>query len=160
MSDPTSLPSFPPSGDDHPLSGRVLDALIDAGLAPDLDDDGDVAIEIEGQKMFVRCVDGEVPLMRVFGQWRIGPSVAADELARLRAASSITARLNLVKVTLHDEVLLVAIDVMVTPDTDLTQVLVTAFPALLGAVQMWHQQAGGADAQGTSGPGGDAPASG
>ncbi len=157
MSDPSSLPSFPPPPDEHPLRGRVLDALIDAGLAPDLDDDADVAIEVEGQKMFVRCADGETPLMRVFGQWRIGPTVPDDELTRLRAASAVTARLNLVKVTLHDSVLLVAIDVIVTPDTDLRQVLVTSFPALLGAVQMWHQQAvgpGGAEGQ----AGGTAPA--
>lgn len=153
MSDPSSPPSFPPSPDDHPLRGRVLDALIDAGLAPELDDDGDVAIEVEGQKMFVRCADGDMPLMRVFGQWRIGPTVPEDELTRLRAASAVTARLNLVKVTLHDSVLLVAIDAIATPETDLQQVLVTAFPALLGAVQMWHQQAGGSGGPAAGQPG-------
>lgn len=144
MSDPSALPSFPPPPEEHPLRGRVLDVLIDAGLAPDLDGDGDVAVQVEGQKMFVRCADGDMPLMRIFGQWRIGPSVPDDEVARLRAASAVTARLNLVKVTLHDSVLLVAIDAIVSPDTDLRQVLVSGFPALMGAVQMWHKQAGGA----------------
>lgn len=152
MSDPTSLPFFPPPPEDHPLRGRVLDVLIDEGLSPDLDGDGDVALSLDGQKLFVRCADGEMPLMRVFGQWRVGPTVPDDELARLRAASAVTARLNLVKVTLHDSVLLVAIDAIVSPDTDLRQVLVTAFPALMGAVQLWHAQAGGA-------VGGDSPSS-
>lgn len=144
MSDPSALPSFPPPPGEHPLRGRVLDVLIDAGLAPDLDGDGDVAVDVDGQKMFVRCVDGDMPLMRLFGQWRIGATVPDDELRRLRAASRITARLNLVKVTLHDSVLLVAIDVIVSPDTDLRQVLLSGFPALMGAVQMWHSEAGGA----------------
>jgi hypothetical protein len=144
MSDPTALPSFPPPPEEHPLRGRVLDVLIDAGMAPDLDGDGDVSVLAEGQRLFVRCADGEMPLMRIFGQWRVGPTVPDDETTRLRAASTITARLNLVKVTLHDSVLLVAIDAIVSPDTDLRQVLLSGFPALMGAVQMWHKQAGGA----------------
>ncbi|HZI97678.1 MAG TPA: hypothetical protein VFD41_09160 [Actinomycetales bacterium] len=152
MSDPSALPSFPPPPEEHPLRGRVLDVLIDAQMAPDLDGDGDVAVAVEGQKMFVRCVDGDMPLMRLFGQWRIGPTVPDDELARLRAASAITARLNLVKVTLHDAVLLVAIDVIISRDTDLRQVLLSGFPALMGAVQMWHKQAGGRVAGDDDGP--------
>ena len=37
MSDPTSLPNFPPPADEHPLRGRVLDVLKDLGLNPNID---------------------------------------------------------------------------------------------------------------------------
>lgn len=143
MTDPTSLPSFPPSGDEHPLRGRVLDALIDAGLAPNVDSDGDVSLVVQGQKMFVRCVDGPLPMMRVFGQWRVGDSVPDDELRRLRAANDVTARTNLVKATVHGSVLLVAVDLVVPGATPLPQLLQGAFAGVLAAVKAWHVAAGG-----------------
>jgi len=39
MTDPTSLPDFPPPSDQRPLRGRVLDVLLDEGYRPDIDDD-------------------------------------------------------------------------------------------------------------------------
>lgn len=143
MTDPTSLPSFPPPEDEHPLRGRVLDALIDLKLQPNVDRDGDVSLTVQQQKMFVRCVDGPIPMMRAFGQWRVGESVPADELARLRAANDITARTNLVKTTVHDGVLLVAVDLVVPPSTPLPQLLQGAFTGILAAVKAWHVAAGG-----------------
>ena len=152
MSDPTAMPSFPPPPDEHPLRGRVLDALIDEGHQPVLDDDGDVVVVVEQQKMFVRCADGALPLMRVFGQWRVGESVPADPLARLRAASDLTTRLNLVKVGVHSsgetDVLFVAVDVLVTGDMPLRPVLTSCFGALLNSVRLWHEQAGGGSPEG------------
>jgi hypothetical protein len=145
VTDPTSLPSFPPPEDEHPLRGRVLDALIDSGLAPNVDDDGDVSLQVQQQKMFVRCIDGPLPMMRVFGQWRVGDSVPDDELVRLRAANEITARTNLVKATVHGGVLLVAVDLVVPPSTPLPQLLQGAFTGILAAVKAWHVAAGGAN---------------
>ena len=150
MSDPTSLPSFPPPPDEHPLRGRVLDALIDEGGQPVLDDDGDVVIVVNDQRMFVRCADGEVPMMRIFGQWRIGETVPSDELTRLRVAGDLTTRMNLVKVAVHEDVLFVGIDVLVTPEMPLRVVLNSCFAAVLNSVRMWHEQAGGG---GEGGPG-------
>lgn len=144
MTDPTSLPSFPPPEDEHPLRGRVLDALIDAGLSPNVDNDGDVSLLVQKQKLFIRCVDGPLPLMRVFGQWRVGDSVPDDEVRRLKAAAEITARTNLVKATVHGGVLLVAVDLVVPPATPLPQLLQGAFTGILAAVKAWHIGAGGA----------------
>ncbi|HEX5535478.1 MAG TPA: hypothetical protein VFX33_17190 [Actinomycetales bacterium] len=151
MSDPTSLPSFPPPPDEHPLRGRVLDALIDEGGQPVLDDDGDIVIVVNDQRMFVRCADGQVPMMRIFGQWRIGETVPADELTRLRVAGDLTTRMNLVKVAVHEDVLFVGIDVLVTPEMPLRVVLNSCFAAVLNSVRMWHENAGG----GGESPGGD-----
>ena len=70
MTDPTSLPNFPPPADEHPLRGRVLDVLVDLGLQPNIDSDGDVAFTVNEQQLFIRCSEGEVEIMRVFGQCR------------------------------------------------------------------------------------------
>ena len=82
MTDPTSLPNFPPPAGDAPLRGRVLDALQDEGFRPDIDGDGDVSFKVEGQQLFVHCAEGEVPVMRVFGQWQIREDLPTDEMLR------------------------------------------------------------------------------
>lgn len=138
MSDPTSLPSFPPPMDSNPLRGRVLDALLDEGFRPTIDDDGDVAFKAQGQQVFVRCVDTLPPLARVFGQWQIGADVPGDELVRLRAANAVTGALNLVKTTVHEDRLVVAVDLVVSEGLDLRALLAATTDAVLGSVQTWH----------------------
>lgn len=138
MSDPTSLPSFPPPMDEIPLRGRVLDALLDEGYRPTIDEDGDVAFKAQGQLVFVRCVPSEPPLMRVFGQWIIGEDVPGDELVRLRAANAVTGALNLVKTTVHDDRLVVAVDLVVSEGLDLTSLITATTDAVIGSVQTWH----------------------
>ena len=53
------------------LRERVVAALLDGGYRPTVDDDGDVEVSVQGQMLFVRCLDSVPPLMRVFGQWLI-----------------------------------------------------------------------------------------
>jgi len=152
MTDPASLPSFPPPGDEHPLRGRVLDAFLDEGLAPNVDEDGDVEVRVNDQRLFVRCADEPLPMMRVFGQWRIGDSVPSDELVRLRAANHVTARLNLIKASVHEDVLLVAVDLVSPPEQGLRQLLSGAVQGVLQAVKTWHVTAGGTAEDGGSEP--------
>jgi hypothetical protein len=139
MTDPTSLPSFPPPPDEHPLRGRVLDALIDEGLQPSIDEDGDVAVQLQEQMLFVRCLDTAPPMMRVFGQWLLDDSLQGDELTRLRAANAVTGALNLVKVTVHADRLAVAVDLVVGDGMDLRPLLTATLEAVLGSVRTWHQ---------------------
>jgi hypothetical protein len=138
VTDPTSLPSFPPPEDEHPLRGRVLDALLDEGYRPDVDEDGDVAVRVQGQQLFVRCMDTLPPLMRVFGQWMIGEDVPGDELLRLQAANAVTGTLNLVKATVFDDRLVIAVDLVVADSLDLRALLTATLDAVLGSVQTWH----------------------
>lgn len=139
MTDPTSLPSFPPPPDEHPLRGRVLDALLDEGLQPSIDEDGDVAIRVQDQMVFVRCLETSPPMMRVFGQWLLDDSLVGDELTRLRAANAVTGGLNLVKVTVHADRLAVAVDLIVGDGMDLPPLLTATLEAVLGSVRTWHQ---------------------
>ena len=138
MTDPTSWPSFAPSADEHPLRGRVLDALIDEGYRPDVDEDGDVAVRVQGQQLFVRCLDTAPPLMRVFGQWMIGDDVPGGELVRLRAANAVVGALNLIKATVVDDRLVIAVDLVVSEGIDLRPLLGATMDAVLASVQMWH----------------------
>ena len=138
MTDPTSLPFFPPPENEHPLRGRVLDALLDEGYEPNIDDDGDVAVRVQDQLIFARCMDTQPAMMRVFGQWLLDDSLEGDELVRLRAANAVTGALNLVKVTVHDNRLIVAVDLIVGTDTELRALLVATLDAVLGSVRTWH----------------------
>lgn len=150
VSDPSATPSFPPPADEHPLRGRVLDVLIDAAYTPTLDDDGDVAFVASQQQLFVRCVDGEPALMRVFGQWRITSPATHEEVVWLRAASVVSATHNLAKLSVHREILVVAADTVVTDGAPLEVLFSTSVQAVLAAVAGWHREVEGAS--GGTGP--------
>lgn len=150
MTDPTSLPSFPPV---NPLRSRVIDALLDAGHEPTIDSDGDVVVRTQEQTLFVRCLESRPPMMRVFGQWLLDESLPGNELVRLRAANAVTGALNLVKVTVHEDRLAVAVDLVVGQDIELIPLLVSTLDAALGSVRTWHatvtQMQAGPDGSGT-----------
>ncbi|MDQ1294401.1 MAG: hypothetical protein QG608_2284 [Actinomycetota bacterium] len=88
--------------------------------------------------MFVRCMDTNPPLMRVFGQWMVGPEVPGDDYVRLQAANAVTGALNLVKATIHENRLVIAVDLVVAGGLDLRSVLSATLDAILGSVQTWH----------------------
>lgn len=151
MTDPTSLPNFPPPADEHPLRGRVLDALQDEGFRPDIDADGDVSFKVEGQQLFVHCTEGELPVMRVFGQWQIDKELPQDELSQLRAANDLSLRLNVVKAGLNAGTLVVTCEHVVTPAVDVRQLVQISYQLVLTAVQMWHELMLGRDVFGEGG---------
>ena len=148
MTDPTALPDFPPPPDEHPLRGRVLDVLLDEGYRPDIDPDGDVAVKVQGQQLYVRCTEGEITVLRVFGQWRLGEAVPGNELALLRACNDVSGRLSVVKLTLGEGILVASADHVVTSGTPLKEVVTSSLELLLTAVAMWHESLEGGGGQG------------
>ena len=140
MSDPTSLPNFPPPADEHPLRGRMLDVLKDLGLNPNLDADGDVAFAIgePAQQLFVRCHDGDWPVMRVFGQWLIGEHVPDDVETRLQRCNDFTLQLNLAKVGIANDNLIVSVEHVVPANADLSALFQVSVNLVMEVVQMWH----------------------
>jgi hypothetical protein len=138
MSDPTAMPDFPPPAHEHPLRGRVLDVLLDEGYRPDIDPDGDVAVKVQGQQLYARCVEGEVSILRVFGQWRLS-GTEGSTLQRLRACNSVTARLSVAKTTLADDVLVVGAEHVVTEGSALSTLVVSSLELVLTAVNLWHE---------------------
>lgn len=157
MTDPTSLPNFPPPPDEHPLRGRVLDALIDQGLAPDIDSDGDVAFTVQDQQLFVRCGEGEFQIMRLFGQWAISDAVPADPLLRMQVCNDLTLQLNIVKTGIANGTLVVTGEHVVTPQTDVRALVAVTIQLVLAGVQMWHERMMGGGTGGGPGAGNPAP---
>ncbi|MDO5629709.1 MAG: hypothetical protein Q4G43_15445 [Mobilicoccus sp.] len=151
MTDPTSVPNFPPPADENPLRSRVVDALQAEGFRPDLDGDGDVSFKVEGQQLFVHCAEGEVPVMRVFGQWQIGEDLPSDEMTRLRNANDLSLRLNIVKVGVNNGTLVVTAEHIVGPGADVRALMGISTQLVLTAVQFWHQMMLGQDVFGEQG---------
>ena len=121
MTDPTALPDFPPPTDEHPLRGRVLDVLMDEGYRPDIDADGDVAVKVQGQQLYLDEDD------------------AGDELARLQACNSVTGRLSVAKTTLGGDILVASAEHVVTTATPLKSIVGTSLELVLTAVNLWHE---------------------
>jgi hypothetical protein len=124
--------------EDRPLRDRVTDALLAEGLPAELDEDGDVGLVLDDQMLFVRCVDSQPPLARVFGQWVLD-GTSAGELTWLRAANAVTGAVNLVKASVHGDRLVVAIDLVVAPGLPLGSVLSAAFQAVLDGARTFTE---------------------
>ena len=162
MSDPTALPNFPPPADEHPLRGRVLDALIDMELGPDIDADGDVAFVVNEQQLFVRCIEGEVTVMRTFGQWQVADPIPQDLPTQLAACNEVNLTMNLVKTGIANGTLVVTTEHLVRPGEDVHGIANISVQVVLAAVHLWHQRILGLEpgADGSPGEGGDAAAGG
>ena len=141
MSDPTSLPSFPPPADEHPLRGRVLDVLVDMGAQPNLDTDGDVAYQANEQTIFVRITEGDLPVMRIFGQWTLPEEVASDTVRVAATCNEVNLSLNCVKTGVANNTLVVTSEHLVVPGAELSTLVQVATSIILSAVQLWHERA-------------------
>lgn len=140
MSDPTSLPNFPPPPQEHPLTGRVLDALQDLKMSPDLDKVGDVAFEVQGQKLFVKVIEGEqFDIMRLYGQWQIASSVPDELLTRLNGCNDVTLGVNLVKAGIASGNLVLAVEQVIARSEPPKAKVQIATGLLLQALQLWHR---------------------
>ncbi|PRY61273.1 hypothetical protein BCF74_10621 [Knoellia remsis] len=155
MSDPTSLPNFPPPANEHPLRGRVLDVLVDAGAQPNIDGDGDVAYQANDQTIFIRVTEGELPVMRVFGQWTLPDEIAADPEKVAATCNEVNLSLNCVKTGVANNTLVVTSEHIVTPQADLNTLVQVSTSIILSAVQLWHERALGLE-PGQSGQAGQA----
>jgi hypothetical protein len=138
VTDPTSFSVFTESTRTRPLKDRVVESLRQKGYDPTEDEDGDVAVIVQGQQVFVRTLDTQPPLLRVFGQWLIGQEVPGDVLLRLNAANAVTSALNLVKATVHEDRLVVAVDLVISDGLALPSLMAATLDATVTAVQTWH----------------------
>lgn len=140
MTDPTSLPNFPPPPQERPLTGRVLDALQDLQMQPDLDSQGDVAFTVRDQKLFVKAVTGEqFDIMRVYGQWQIAETVPADLQTRLNGCNDITLGVNLVKAGIANGNLVLAVEQIIARQELPKAKVQIATGLILQALALWHR---------------------
>src|SRR6476469_6592250 len=95
MTDPTSLPNFMPSApdaapngvpaSDTPVRDRILDVLKGLGIDASVDGDGDLEFAIVDDQgtsttLFARVAEGDLALVRFFGQWQLAEPVSADHV--------------------------------------------------------------------------------
>lgn len=146
MTDPTALPNFgqpaPTTGganDGASLTDKIVGILGGFGFNPQIDSDGDIMYTVEDQNLFVRVMEGEVDLIRLFGQWQITEDITADATKRLDAANDVTLSLNIIKVGIARDMVVVSGEHLVSPDLDLEMVLPSTTQMILQATQLWHQ---------------------
>lgn len=149
MTDPAALPNFPPPADEHPLRGRVLDALIDSGLQPRIDDDGDVAFTANDQQLFVRVSEGDLKIMRVFGQWQLPDELKGDTAKALETCNELNLILNCVKTGIGNGTLIVTVEHLETSGLDVQMATQISIQLVLQTVHLWHQRALGLGPDGT-----------
>lgn len=149
MTDPTQLPNFP-SGDEQPPAGlqgaagpslkeQVLQLLRTDGMNPQVDGDGDVSFDVQGQTMFVRVTEGDIDIMRVFGQWQIGADVPQDTLRWLNNTNDVTLGANVVKLGIVGTTLVVSGEhIMLKGDSPSPRLQLTV-NMIMQAVQIWHE---------------------
>ncbi|HEY5247102.1 MAG TPA: hypothetical protein VIJ15_01440 [Dermatophilaceae bacterium] len=117
----------------------MLDALIDEGFEPNIDQDGDVAFTVQDQQLFVRCMEGDFTIMRIFGQWQVGDEVPQDALSQLQACNELTLSLNVVKTGIANGTLVVTGEHVIAPETDVKTLLLVTTQLVLSAVHLWHE---------------------
>ncbi len=154
MTDPTSLPNFtphtpagtpngvPPS--DAPVRDRILDVLTTLQLEPKVDDDGDLEFAIvdpEGTSttLFARVAEGDIALVRFFGQWQLQEPVSSDPTERITRCNDMTMQLNIVKLTMVQDSLVVSAEHVITPNADLDVLVPLSVNHILQGVGFFFQ---------------------
>ena len=154
MTDPTSLPNFMPSapdaGTDHapasdaPVRDRILEVLKGLGIEASIDGDGDLEFAIvddEGASttLFARVAEGDLALVRFFGQWQLAEPVSPDRNERLARCNDLTMQLNIVKLSLVQESLVVSAEHVITPNADLEVLVPLSVNHILQSVGFFFQ---------------------
>src|SRR6476620_6134704 len=158
MTDPTSLPNFMPStpdagptpspngapSGDAPVRDRILEVLKGLGIEASIDGDGDLEFAIVDDQgtsttLFARVAEGDLALVRFFGQWQLAEPVSSDRNERLARCNDMTMQLNIVKVTLVQESLVVSAEHVVTPNADLDVLVPLSINHILQSVGFFFQ---------------------
>ncbi|HET8596076.1 MAG TPA: hypothetical protein VFM07_12565 [Intrasporangium sp.] len=148
MTDPTSLPNFQPqtpSGGPNgaptgtPVRDRIAAELAKLGIESTVDNDGDLEYVVNEQTLFARVAEGELPLVRFFGQWQLQEPVSPDRNERLARCNDMTLQLNLVKLSLVQDSLVVSAEQVITPHADLDILVPLSINHILQSVGFFFQ---------------------
>jgi hypothetical protein len=158
MTDPTSLPNFMPSApdagptpspngaaaSDAPVRDRILEVLKGLGIEASIDGDGDLEFAIVDDQgtsttLFARVAEGDLALVRFFGQWQLADPVSPDRNERLARCNDLTMQLNIVKLSLVQESLVVSAEHVITPNADLDILVPLSVNHILQSVGFFFQ---------------------
>ncbi len=150
MTDPTSLPNFTPHTpngapvSDNPVRDRIVGILQGLEIDATVDGDGDIEFAIVDDQgtsttLFARVAEGDLALVRFFGQWQLAEPVSPDRNERLARCNDMTMQLNIVKMTLVQESLVVSAEHVVTPNADLDVLVPLSINHILQSVGFFFQ---------------------
>jgi hypothetical protein len=155
MSDPTSLPNFTPNvpddapngmpASDSPVRDRIIGVLKGLGIEASIDGDGDVEFVIVDPEnatsttLFARVAEGDLALVRFFGQWQLAEPVSPDRNERLARCNDLTMQLNIVKLSLVQDSLVVSAEHVITPNADLEILVPLSVNHILQSVGFFFQ---------------------
>src|SRR6476619_4802482 len=158
MTDPTSLPNFMPSTpdagptpspngapvSDNPVRDRIVGILQGLEIDATVDGDGDIEFAIVDDQgtsttLFARVAEGDLALVRFFGQWQLAEPVSPDRNERLARCNDMTMQLNIVKMTLVQESLVVSAEHVITPNADLDILVPLSVNHILQSVGFFFQ---------------------
>lgn len=160
MTDPTALPNFTPydpagtpngaAQSQTPARDAVLGVLTGIGIDAQVDADGDLEYKIVDDEgiattLFARVAEAqpemEVPLalVRFFGQWQLQEPVSPDRNDRIARCNDLTLQLNLVKLSLVQESLVVSVEHVLLPGSDLDVLVPLSINHILQGVGFFYQ---------------------
>lgn len=149
MTDPTSLPNFQPHvpaggpngapAGESPVRDRIVEVLQGLGVDAAVDKDGDIEFTVNEQTLFARVAEGELPLVRFFGQWQLQAPVSDDRSERLARCNDLTLQLNLTKLCLVQDSLVVSAEHVVTEGANLEVLAPLSINHILQSVQFFFQ---------------------
>jgi hypothetical protein len=104
-----------------------------------------VSFTVNDQQLFVRCTEGDVEIMRLFGQWQIQDELTGDRLKLHETCNEINLHMNHVKTGIAGSTLVVTGEHVVTPGAELNVLVQVSIQVVLSAVHLWHQRILGID---------------
>lgn len=120
----------------QPVPARLTDVRVDA--------DGDLEYQLVDPQgatttLFARVAEGDLALVRFFGQWQLSDPVSPDRTERIERCNDLTLQLNLVKLTMVQESLIVSSEHVITPNADLDVLVTLSINHILAAVSFFFQ---------------------
>ncbi|MGL5858279.1 MAG: T3SS (YopN, CesT) and YbjN peptide-binding chaperone 1 [Angustibacter sp.] len=137
------VPASEDAPEEVPLTLRelVVHLLADASHQPTIDSDGDVAFQVGGHQLFARCVEGEIVVLRVFGQWSLAGLGHQDPQHLFQICNEVTGRLSVAKATIDEDVLVVSAENVISDGADVDVVMSASVDLVLAAVEYAHELA-------------------
>jgi hypothetical protein len=100
---------------------------------------------VNEQQLFIRCSEGDVEIMRVFGQWQISDDLLGDRLKLHETCNELNLNMNCVKSGIAGATLVVTGEHLVTPGADVSALVQVSIQVILSGVHIWHQRMLGID---------------
>lgn len=120
------------------LTERMTRALEGSGYTVEPTPDGQLGFTYEEQKLRIRCVEGEVDFIQLYGQWQMQAEIPQEVLEQLHASNDTVYRLPCVKTGVAGGTFVATSEHLIHPDEDPSTKLRVAIDLVRQAFGLWH----------------------